>query len=429
MIWSIYRSIFILLILINSNSVSAEENHLKIRGYVKPLLTLTDFESLDASITGKDSITKPEKEVSLVNTFRVNLFWQPGDDIMTEFAYELVPRLRDPNVLSSFFTVQAADPLSYRLFDMGQKISLFSDSSNLQLFQNLDRAYITFSPEFGDIHIGRQPIAFGSARVINPTDILTSFSYVELNQEERIGVDAVRLKVPAGTLSEIDMGAVFGDDFSSNDSAAFLRGRFILLESDLSPLLILFKQNLLLGLDIASSIGDAGYWFESAFVFANIMDDHITNEDYLRISSGLDYSFTEDLYAYIEYHFNGAGQNAPEDYPNLILGIENNIAYREGAVYLFGKHYAAPGFSYQATPLLTFFAQALYNMRDNSVLLFPDFQYSLANNATLEAGAFIGAGKKSRIIKNADTGIISISSKSEFSLYPDTYFVSVRYYF
>jgi hypothetical protein len=56
-------------------------------------------------------------------------------------------------------------------------------------------------------------------------------------------------------------------------------------------------------------------------------------------------------------------------------------------------------------------------------------QYSLSDNATIEAGAFIGAGSGNEITKNTDTGLITISTNAEFSLYPDTYFVSARLYF
>jgi hypothetical protein len=408
--------------------VSADEHPFKLRGYIKPLFKLTDFKSLDLKVEGSNA-EEPEIEGSLTTTVRFNLFWKPDKSVSSEIAYELTPRIQDSDVSQSSVTVQAADSLSYRAIDSGEKMYSSSDNSDIQIFHNIDRAFVTFSPLFGDIHIGRQPIAFGSAHVINPTDILTSFTYIELNKEERFGIDAVRMKIPVGSLSEIDMGVVIGDNFSVKESAVFLRGKFFMFETDITPLAIIFKQNLLLGFDIAGSIKDAGYWFEGAHVYANIADDHISAQDYFRFSSGLDYSFSEDFYAYIEYHFNGAGESSPDNYSALILGFENPIAYQEGAVYLNGRHYIAPGLSYQVTPLLTFLAQVLYNTGDKSILLSPNIQYSLSNNTLIEAGAFAGIGKGSEIIKNSDTGVISISANSEFSLYPDTFFLSAKYYF
>lgn len=412
-----------------SSPVSADDGPFKIRGYVKPLYAVTDFKSLGIEYTGSKDVEEARLESSFATTVRVNLFWKPDNSFSSEIAYELTPLFRNADVDRSVFAVRASDPLSYRAADLGETLSGGSEGSDFQLLQNLDRAFVTCSLDFADVYIGRQPIAFGSARVVNPTDVLTAFTSVELNKEERFGVDAVRVKVPLGTLSEVDAGIVSGDNFSARESAAFLRSRFSVRETDISPLLMVFKQNLLLGLDTAGSIGGAGYWFESAYVFADMLDDHKAGQDYLRVSTGIDYSVTEDLYAYIEYHFNGAGTDNPDRYRDFVLGLENPIAYSKGSVYLYGKHYLAPGFSYAVTPLLSSTGLAIFNLRDKSVLLSPGLQYSLSDNASVDAGAFIGVGKGNDIVINADTGMVNLSTNSEFSLYADTYFVSVHMYF
>ncbi len=412
-----------------ASSALAGEDNLRIKGYVKTLATLTDFTGLDVQFEGSGRDEEPKFEGSSINTFRLNLFWKPHTSATAEFAYELIPRVQDRDGAESFFTIRAANPLSYRVGDLGEEVYSSGENSDFQLFHNLDRAFVTLSPDFGDIYIGRQPVAFGSARVVNPTDILTSFTYTELNNEERIGVDALRIKVPVGTMNELDAGVVFGEDFSSKESAAFLRLKYYLFETDISPLAILFKQNLLMGIDIARSVGDAGFWFEGAYAFANITDDYDQSQDYGRISTGLDYSFSEKMYAYIEYHFNGAGKSSADDYSELLVNGSSEVAYREGAVYLIGKNYLAPGFSFQITPLLTLDAGVLYNMNDSSVLLFPVVHYSLSDDASIEAGALAGLGRGNRIVRNTDTGALHIATDSEFGLYPDTYFISAILYF
>jgi len=409
--------------------VSADNDSLKLRGYAKPLYSVTDFEGLGIEYTGSKDVEKSRLESSFAVTLRASLFWKPDASFSSEIAYELTPVFRKSGIEQSVFAVRAADPLSYRAADLGERVYSGSDGTDFQLFQNLDRAFISYSPDYVDAYIGRQPIAFGSARVVNPTDVLTSFTSVELNKEERFGVDAIRMRLPVGTLSEIDMGAVSGDNFSAEESAAFLRGRFSVSETDISPLVIVFKQNLLTGFDAAGSIRNAGYWFEGAYVFANMLDDHKTGQDYLRVSTGIDYSISEDLYAYIEYHFNGAGTGNPDKYSDIIFGVENDIAYSEGTVYLYGKHYIAPGFSYAITPLLSSTGLAIFNIRDNSILLSPGLQYSLSDNTSLDAGAFIGIGKGNDLARNSDTNTMTVSTSSEFSLYADTFFVSLRTYF
>jgi len=414
---------------LSSTANPADNDTVKLRGYVKPLSVMTDFESLGIQETGGGDSEEAKLESSLSALVRLDLIWKPDESLSAEIAYELTPVLRNADVEQSLFSVKAANPLSYRAGDLGERVYAGNDGSDLQLLQNLDRAFLTWSPNFADIYIGRQPIAFGSARVINPTDILTSFTSVELNREERIGIDAVRMRLPLGTLSEMDVGVVSGDDFSIKESAAFVRGRFSVRETDIAPLVIAFKQNLLAGLDAAGSLGGAGLWLECAYVFADIFKDHDAGQDYLRVSTGIDYSITEDLYAYIEYHFNGAGTGSPDTYRDLILGTENTVAYTEGAVYLYGKQYAAPGFSYTINPLLSATGLAIVNIRDTSVLLSPALQYSLSENSSLDVGAFIGIGRGNEITRNSDTGEITVSTNSEFSLYADTYYLSLRMYF
>jgi len=409
--------------------VSADNDSLKLRGYIKPLYSVTDFRGLDIEYTGSKDVEEGRTESSFITLARMSLFWKADESLSSEIAYELMPIFRNTGIEQSAFAVQAADPLSYRAVDLRERLSSGSDGSDFQLFQNLDRAFIAYSPDFVDLYIGRQPIAFGSARVVNPTDVFTSFTSIELNREERFGVDAVRMKLPVGTLSEIDAGGVFGDNFSAKEGAAFLRGRFSVRETDISPLVIVFQQNLLMGFDTAGSIRDAGYWFEGAYVFANALDDHKSGQDYLRISTGIDYSVSEDLYAYVEYHFNGAGTGNPDKYGDFIFGMKDNIAYSEGTVYLYGKHYIAPGFSYAITPLLSSTGLVIVNIRDNSFLLSPALQYSLSDNMSIDTGAFIGIGKGNGLMINSDTGAMDISTSAEFSLYADTYFVSVRMYF
>ncbi len=175
---------------------------------------------------------------------------------------------------------------------------------------------------------------------------------------------------------------------------------------------MVFRENKLLGLDVTRSIGGAGTWLEAAQVFADAGSD----ENYFRASAGMDYSFTEDLYAWMEYHYNGPGSRDPEDYPSAV----DDTAYTEGAVYLLGRNYLAPGFTYQVTPLLSASFQLLWNMDDGSTLFAPSVEYSLADDATARAGGYAGYGDSSGTLR---------APESEFGEYPDIWYLSASFYF
>ena len=134
---------------------------------------------------------------------------------------------------------------------------------------------------------------------------LRKYSFDELDSEERIGVDAVRFRVPIGFMGELDASYLFGKDFKFEKSAFYLRSKVYLGHSDISLLALGFQENLLLGFDLSRSIGGAGFWLEAAYVIPDALakNSTINDKNYFRSTIGIDYSLTDITYGYIEYHF------------------------------------------------------------------------------------------------------------------------------
>lgn len=362
------------------------------------------------------------------NRLRLKLFYNPNNRLSFSAAYDFSPRIQDPALFSTPPIMLGINPLNYRAYDFDGRLYPAEDEKvgSFGIFHNLDRAQVELKTAPADIVIGRQAMAWGSARVLNPTDIIAPFAFQELDVEERLGVDAARVRVPLGTLAEFDAGYVFGRDFRFKQSAFFIRTKFYAARTDIGLLLLKFRENLLAGVDIARSFGGAGFWLESAYVFVDLLNDDSIGKahNYFRSTIGLDYSFSSKTYGFCEYHFSEAGAGAPEDY------LENlsKPAFTEGAVYLMGRHYLAPGATYQISPLLTGTAQALFNLEDQSAFLVPQVEYNVAQNIYVAAGAFFGIGKRPEIaIANAATPALQFHS--EFGGYPDIYFSAFRIYF
>ncbi|HLP59982.1 MAG TPA: hypothetical protein VK186_14170, partial [Candidatus Deferrimicrobium sp.] len=212
----------------------------------------------------------------------------------------------------------------------------------------------------------------------------------------------------------------------------YLRGKTYVFKTDVSALLMRFRKNLLIGLDMARSIGGAGAWFEVAYVlpyrFANDYDkefiDKKYRENYFRASIGLDYNFSGKFYGFFEYHFNSAGMRKPGEYNEVF----RTVAFQEGSVYLMGQHYLDFGFTYQVSPLLPFNGLVIVNAGDGSVILSPNLEYNIAENIYLSFGAYLGIGKRpGRIDLTLDTKITQYHS--EFGAYPAMVYSSFRVYF
>ena len=356
------------------------------------------------------------------NRLRLNCAYGPSDALSFDLSYDFTHRIQDPSLFSEPPIAGAAGSLRYRVVDFDTTI--YPDENDpagsFDIFQNLDRASIAYGADFGDITIGRQAIAWGSARVVNPTDVITPYAYNQLDTEDRIGVDAIRVQIPIGVLGEFDTGYVFGENLAFERSAFFLRSQLNAVETDFSISLLGFREHLMTGFDIVRGIGGAGFWLETAYVYANAFDSgNEEAENYLRVSIGLDYSFGGVAYGFIEYHFSSAGVGEPENY----LTNLTQPAYTDGGVYLMGRHYFVPGLTFQITPLISLSGVVLSNLSDPSVFPSLQVEYNLAQDIYLSAGGFIGIGRRPET-ENEETQF-----RSEFGGYPTLFFSSFRIYF
>ena len=382
-----------------------------------------------ADITHDPSREDTSTEGLAQNKLRLHLLGTLSDSSVFEAAYEVHPVVYDDftpfmtNMVSGFQTSNA-----YRVDDFDPQLYPDEDDTgSFRITQNLDRFSLTLSPGLADFVIGRQPVAFGNARLINPTDVLVPYNFNELDTEERLGVDAVRMRLPVGAMGEIDAGLVFGEDFEAENSAAFMRLRYPVKTTDLTLSAIGFKENFLIGLDAARAVGGAGVWIETAWTWAGLLDDRTSQDDYGRASMGVDYNLNwkDGVYVYCEYHYNGASADDPDEY----LRQMTKTAYRDGAVYLLGRHYLGTGAAFQVTPLWTVNLSLLVNPGDRSAYYTGALEYNFSENAYLSLGLNIPQGRNPVIAAGSAPGTSTVRPQSEFGLYPALYYTSISFYF
>jgi len=399
----------------------AAEGELELGGYLKNHSVVF---RLPESKTAASDLPLPG-----ISQFRLRVFLA-GDlspDVSFQAAYDLSPRIQDTLFFRASPFIPSPEAGDYRAADFRSRLvpAPGKPAGSFGLYHNLDRLSLSVKMTFGDLILGRQPVAWGSGRITNPTDLIAPFSFQELDKEERFGVDAVRLRIPLDALSELDAGAVFGRDLEFKRSAFFLRGKVNVLETDAALLLLGFREDLLLGLDLARSLGGAGVWLEGACVFPDALNGKKPKaSSYARLTVGIDRSLSDRAYAFFEYHYNSAGSSEPGDYTALF----SRPAYTRGAAYLMGRHYLAAGLTWQATPLIPVSGLLLWNATDGSLALSPQAEYNIAENIYLGAGAFVGVGRPPLRSPFDATGTGPVLD-SEFGSYPDFVFLSFRVYF
>jgi hypothetical protein len=415
-------SAFILSIMILAGR-PATGQELKFSGSIKNFTSMFVLAKPD-----QPSETSRPVRLGLSNTrLRLCLDSAPNERLSFGIAYDLSPRVQDPFFFSSspFPVAQSAE--GYRVADFKPLLlpEKNSPGGRFGLYHNLDRLFVRLKMNFGDLTIGRQPVAWGSGRVTNPTDVIAPFSFHELDKEDRTGVDAVRFRVSLSALSELDMGYVFGKNFRIDRSAFFLRTKVHVWKTDLAVVLLGFRDDVLLGLDLARSVGRASVWLESAYVFPGALNhDFPTARNYGRITAGIQRSLGPGLEGFLEYHFNSAGAAQPADY----AGLSIHPAYARGTVYLLGRHYLSAGMTCQVIPLIPFSGLVVWNVGDGSLSLSPQAEYNVAENIYLAAGAYLGIGRRPGARPLTGPGGLS-DLRSEFGGYPDLVFLSFRFYF
>lgn len=340
----------------------------------------------------KDLPGTTEIQKSWQNSFKLQYSHSFPFEIKTEVAYEMTSLLEKHLPL-------AKNSQSYRYDDLNLYIHDEQDSTKykMSLAQNLNRLNFSWSQPIGDITIGRQPLAFGSAKSINPTDVLTPFAINSIDKEDRMGVDAIIIKTPLNSTSLIETGFVAGKNLDGDKSAYYFRPKFNFNNFDLSLTAMNFKKRKLYGIDLQHPLWDAGSWIEAGF----IDEYNPALKDYVRMTLGVEYKFQNSLYLAGEYHYNGASISDKRSSPSDFVFLQN-------------LHYAIITSTYELTPLFIGSIQAFFNPRDHSIFNCLKLEYNLSENSYVGLGSYTGLGNK---------------SNSEFGRYGKLYFSSIRYYF
>lgn len=256
------------------------------------------------------------------------------------------------------------------------------DVSRATDYLQVDRFYLDAYLKQVDLRLGRQPLNWGSALVVNPTD---PFPQVLATQPwlPRAGVNAVRATVPFGERNQIQAVVGANDAFTAARVAARATVNVGLADLSLVGAYRQESETGIVGLDIRGTFG-VGYWLEGAVH----LRPAAAGDPYEEIAVGADYSFPvfEKLVVGAQYYRNGAGsQQAGSGTSSTIFsGIEGPTC--SGCPPLFpnagaGADPFAPGFrgrdygmlsvNLSATPEVACTALWIQNLGDGSAMLVP----------------------------------------------------------
>jgi hypothetical protein len=263
------------------------------------------------------------------------------------------------------------------------------DARDVRTVLELDRLNVRWQRPAFRLVVGRQAITWGVDVFWPVLDLFAPFPPERVDRDYKPGVDALRLTVPLGPLSELDLVAAGQGSSLEDDGSLGALVRVNVGPADVGAMLGRFHRDTVAGGFVTANVRGTGLRGEVAFTDSgDPADARLGRERFWRAGAGLDRQLTPTLTLTAEASVNGHGVDDPRRYPALAA----TDRVRRGEVTSLGRYYLGASLAWQVHPLLSLAGSALVNLGDGSALLLPHADWSLADNLSLVVGGIVGLG-------------------------------------
>ncbi|MCB9781054.1 MAG: hypothetical protein H6742_20965 [Alphaproteobacteria bacterium] len=278
------------------------------------------------------------------------------------------------------------------------------------------------------VGIGRQPVSFGAGMFFTPLDLVSPFFPGTIDTEYKPGVDAVRVEAYAGYAFEQRVVAAWvGDCFVTetdngceagvDDLALASWTRVTVGVTDLALFLGEVYDDEVVGVSVVSGVGPVGLHGDASLTLPpGHLDGRDPTEDpFVRAVVGATWRPFATSTLSGEVYVQSNGETDPAQY----LVQATNARYTRGELWALGRTYVGLSWAEELRPMISGSLSAIANVEDPSALLIPSVAVSVADNASMSAGAYVGLGARPD----------GLQFESELGYMPVTGFVSMAMYF
>ena len=345
-------------------------------------------------LIGSDTIIGPAEGYWLdINRIRLGLS-ERWDSLEVDLIYD--NELQLGSYLDTVQFRQFAEMDDPRYWDL-QGNTL--DKSNIYGTHQLYRGTVSLSGESADLRIGRQQINWATALIWNPLDQFNPLNPLQLERDERTGVDAVLLDYNIKDLSRLSVA--YAPQHQPSDSSAAIRYKSNIDVVDWSAMTGEFVDENKLGLGFAGQAGLIGLRSEIVFSNSDISDE------YVEVVLSADYTTNTGTRFVLESYYNGGGVSDTSKYKfsQLLNGQKLGLA----------KRYLGGIVSKEISALTTIEFITIGNLDDHSLFFYPSLDYAVPrfDDLYIKAGAQLFRGK----------------SGTEYGFFNNVYFTELTYYF
>ncbi len=359
------------LVALTALASSAEAQRPELRGYGMALgLAVGESELARAGLSNFERL-------------RGMLSWESGT-LSLEGAYEHTLTLREAGASGAALITAGGITSNGDWADLGGTIE---ERATLVWLHRVDRLLLGLDLGSGaELLVGRQPVSWATTLVFTPADPFSPFDPSDPFREYRQGVDALRLRIYPGPVSEVDVVVRRSDFGFQATTTAAVRASTSRRGWDVSAWAGIVHDRAAVAAALSGSIGT---WALRAEASLRDYRDHGAT---LRSAIGADRRFAlggRDLFVVLEYLRDGLGVRRPGE----IQALARSDAARRGELQALGRDEVAFQASYQAHPLVGMSGLVLLNPRDGSLLVAPSASYSASASVSVAAGLFLGLGE------------------------------------
>lgn len=234
------------------------------------------------------------------------------------------------------------------------------ESGDVLARHQLYRGTIQWRSPAGDFRFGRQQVNWSTALIWNPMDILNPVSPLNLEPDERIGVDAVLWDSPWGATGRIS--AVHALQHSDKEASTAARAKRFVAGVDASVMIGDFAGTTKAGVSGSSSVAGTGWRTELVWSEAD------TGDGYWQGVADLNWAYRNGLNLALEYFYNG--QPARPGNLDLLRLVSTRPLYT-------GRHYIGLLAWQDINPFWQYRVVVIRNADDASWVLYPRSTWTL----------------------------------------------------
>ena len=239
-------------------------------------------------------------------------------------------------------------------------------------------------------------------------------------------MDALRVDAYSGVSSRLSLIAAWAGapvhaegrgNVTLRDVILVAQGQTTVGVTDILLLAGVARDEGVLGAGFSSSVGPVGIHGDATLTLP--AEEEREEDPFVRAVVGADWRPTSTTTLSGELYYSGFGTGDPEEYLEVLLSPR----FDRGEVWQVGRYYASVAAVQEITPLITASLAVVANVEEPSAFLAPSVSWSVSDEASLAAGAYVGLGA------SADFTNPVAPLQSEFGATPPTAFAQLRAYF